>query len=103
MASRLRRRQDTGELEWYFQFTPHDVHDWDAIQVPILADIQYQGEERKVMMWANRNAFYYTIDRVTGRFLEGKPYALQSWATGLDSDGRPIRVPGSLAPRKPFV
>lgn len=86
---------DTGELKWYFQFTPHDVHDWDAIQVPILADIQYQGRERKVMMWANRNAFYYTIDRESGEFLLGKPYALQTWATGLDSSGRPIRVPGT--------
>ncbi len=93
--SALALNGDTGELEWYFQFTPHDVHDWDAIQVPILADIQYQGRERKVMMWANRNAFYYTIDRETGKFLLGNPYALQTWATGLDSDGRPIRVPGT--------
>jgi len=93
--SALALNGDTGELEWYFQFTPHDVHDWDAIQVPILADIQYQGRERKVMMWANRNAFYYTIDRETGKFLLGNPYALQTWATGLDSDGRPIRVLGT--------
>ena len=93
--SALALNGDTGEMEWYFQFTPHDVHDWDAIQIPILADIQYQGRERKVMMWANRNAFYYTIDRETGEFLLGNPYALQTWATGLDSDGRPIRVPGT--------
>ncbi|MEX2130164.1 MAG: PQQ-dependent dehydrogenase, methanol/ethanol family [Pseudohongiellaceae bacterium] len=86
---------DTGELQWYFQFTPHDVHDWDAIQVPILADIQYQGQLRKVMMWANRNAFYYTIDRTNGQFLVGKPFALQTWAEGLDSTGRPIRIPGT--------
>ena len=83
----------SGQLEWYFQFTPHDVHDWDAIQVPILADLTMDGEERKVMMWANRNAFFYTIDRVTGEFLIGKPYARQTWAEGLDSNGRPIRVP----------
>lgn len=83
----------TGNLEWYFQFTPHDIHDWDAIQVPILADIMYEGEIRKVMMWANRNAFYYTLDRETGEFLVGKPYALQTWAEGLDENGRPIRVP----------
>ena len=82
-----------GNLEWYFQFTPHDIHDWDAIQVPILADIMYEGEMRKVMMWANRNAFYYTLDRETGEFLVGKPYALQTWAEGLDENGRPIRVP----------
>ena len=84
---------ETGGLEWYFQFTPHDVHDWDAIQVPILADLTMGGEERKVMMWANRNAFFYTLDRVTGEFLLGEPYAKQTWAVGLDSNGRPIRVP----------
>ena len=92
--SALALNGDTGELEWYFQFTPHDVHDWDAIQVPILADINYQGQERKVMMWANRNAFFYTIDRETGVFLEGKPFATQTWAQGLDANGRPVRVPG---------
>ena len=88
---------DTGEIAWHFQFTPHDVHDYDSIQVPILADIEYQGSMRKVMMWANRNAFFYTIDRATGEFLEGKPYASQTWAEGLDANGRPIRVPG-MAP-----
>ena len=95
--SALALNGDTGELAWHFQFTPHDVHDYDSIQVPILADIQYQGSERKVMMWANRNAFFYTIDRETGEFLEGKPFATQTWAQGLDVNGRPIRVPG-MAP-----
>ena len=84
---------ENGNLEWYFQFTPHDIHDWDAIQVPIIGDIMYEGEMRKVMMWANRNAFYYTLDRETGEFLVGKPYARQTWAEGLDENGRPIRVP----------
>ena len=84
---------DTGEMAWYFQFTPHDVHDWDAIQVPILADLDVAGERRKVMMWANRNAFYYTIDRETGEYLVGKPFARQTWAEGLDANGRPIRAP----------
>ncbi len=84
---------ENGNLEWYFQFTPHDIHDWDAIQVPILGDIMYEGETRRVMMWANRNAFYYTLDRETGEFLVGKPYARQTWAEGLDENGRPIRVP----------
>ena len=87
---------DTGKLEWYFQFTPWDVHDWDAIQIPILADIDFNGEPRKVMMWANRNAFYYTLDRITGEFLVGKPYAKQTWAEGLDDLGRPIRAPNKL-------
>ncbi len=95
--SALALNGDTGEIAWHFQFTPHDVHDYDSIQVPILADIEYQGATRKVMMWANRNAFFYTIDRATGEFLEGKPYATQTWAQGLDANGRPIRVPG-MAP-----
>ncbi len=86
---------DSGDMSWYFQFTPHDVHDWDAIQVPILADIEFEGEMRKVMMWANRNAFYYTLDRETGEFLVGKPYAKQTWAEGLDESGRPIRLPNT--------
>lgn len=86
---------DTGELKWYFQFTPHDVHDWDAIQVPILGDIQYEGRQRKVIMWANRNAFYYTLDRETGEYLIGEPYATQTWALGLDENGRPIRAPNT--------
>ncbi len=95
--SALALNGDTGEIAWHFQFTPHDVHDYDSIQVPILADIEYQGSMRKVMMWANRNAFFYTIDRATGEFLEGKAYAQQTWAQGLDPTGRPIRVPG-MAP-----
>ena len=94
--SALALNGETGDLEWYFQFTPHDVHDWDAIQVPILADLQMDGEMRKVMMWANRNAFFYTLDRETGEFLVGKPFAKQTWAEGLDSNGRPIRVPNRL-------
>ena len=91
--SALALNGDTGEMQWYFQFTPHDVHDWDAIQVPILADLDIEGEPRTVMMWANRNGFYYTLDRETGEFLVGKPFALQTWAAGLDETGRPIRVP----------
>ena len=87
---------DTGELKWYFQFTPHDVHDWDAIQIPVLADITFDGEPRKAMLWANRNAFYYTLDRATGEFLLGEPFALQTWAEGLDENGRPIRRPDTF-------
>ena len=87
---------DTGEMSWYFQFTPHDVHDWDAIQIPVLADIELDGETRKAMLWANRNGFYYTLDRETGEFLLGKAFALQTWAEGLDSNGRPIRRPGTF-------
>ncbi len=83
----------TGQLAWHFQFTPHDVHDWDSAQTPILADISINGKPRKVICWANRNGFYYVLDRVTGEFLLGVPYMDQNWAKGLDSTGRPIPVP----------
>ena len=85
---------DSGELRWYFQFTPHDIHDWDSTQIPILADTTFNGEERKVMLFPNRNAFFYVLDRETGEFLLGKPYAKQTWADGLDPEGRPILLPG---------
>jgi alcohol dehydrogenase (cytochrome c) len=85
---------DTGEMKWYFQFTPHDIHDWDATQIPILADTMFDGEMRKLMLFPNRNAFFYVLDRETGEFLLGTPYAKQTWAEGLDSNGRPILVPG---------
>ena len=90
---------DTGEMSWYFQFTPHDVHDWDAIQIPVLADIELDGEARKAMLWANRNGFYYTLDRETGEFLLGEAFAHQTWAEGLDSNGRPIRRPDTFPSR----
>ena len=86
---------DNGELKWYFQFTPHDIHDWDSTQIPILADSEFGGQSRKLMLWPNRNAFFYVLDRETGEFLLGKPYAKQTWAKGLDEKGRPILVPGT--------
>ena len=88
---------ESGAISWHFQFTPHDVHDYDSIQVPILADIEISGTQQPVMMWANRNGFFYTINRKTGKFILGKPFATQTWAKSLDPDGRPIRVPG-MAP-----
>lgn len=81
-----------GKLAWYFQFTPHDEHDWDATQTPILADLSIKGTIRKVICWANRNGFYYVLDRVTGEFLTGVPFIEIDWATGLTSVGRPILV-----------
>ena len=80
----------TGKLRWYFQFSPHDTHDWDATHVPMLFDAQMGGAKRKLIAVANRNAFYYVLDRATGKFVAGKPYAKQTWATGLDPNGRPI-------------
>jgi len=85
----------TGERRWHFQFTPHDVHDWDANQVPVLVDAVYGGRPRKLVVTANRNAFYYLLDRETGEFLLGTPYATQTWAERLDPRGRPVVKPGT--------
>ncbi len=86
---------DTGKLRWHFQFTPHDVHDWDATEIPVLLDAVVRGRQRKLVAMANRNAFYYLLDRETGEFLQGVPYAKQTWAKGLDERGRPIVLPNT--------
>jgi alcohol dehydrogenase (cytochrome c) len=86
---------DTGKLRWYFQFSPHETHDWDAAHVPVLLNARIRGKERKLIVNANRNAFYYVLDRETGEFLSGRPYAKQTWARGLDAKGRPIVEPNS--------
>src|SRR6266849_4670809 len=75
---------NTGKMKWYFQFTPHDTHDWDANETPMLVDAPFRGKVRKLLIQANRNAFYYVLDRQTGQFLHGKAFAHQNWATGLD-------------------
>jgi len=82
---------DTGKLKWHFQFTPHDSWDYDSVQIPVQADINFQGRDRKVLLWANRNGFFYVLDRATGEFLLGKPFAKVTWADGLDEKGRPKR------------
>ena len=87
---------DTGELAWYFQFTPHDVHDWDATQIPVLADVEFDGRMRKLMLWPNRNAFFYVLDRQTGEFLRATPFGRQTWAERIGEDGRPIRIPNTF-------
>ena len=84
---------DTGELRWYFQFTPADPYDFDSVQIPVLADIERNGVMFKVMLWANRNGFYYVLDRRTGRFLTGRPFVTVNWAESLDDSGRPIETP----------
>lgn len=84
---------DTGELAWYFQFTPHDEWDWDSVQIPVLVDREWEGKQRKLMLWANRNGFFYVLDRETGEFLRGKNFVKVTWAKGLDENGRPIKVP----------
>jgi alcohol dehydrogenase (cytochrome c) len=86
---------DTGERRWHFQFTPHDTHDWDSSHVPVLIDAPFGGRPRKLVAVANRNAFFYVLDRVTGEFLHGSPYATETWADGLDARGRPLLKPGT--------
>jgi alcohol dehydrogenase (cytochrome c) len=86
----------TGKLKWHYQFTPHDQMDYDSTQVPILADMPWQGRPRKVMLWANRNGIAYVLDRLTGEFLLGKPFVRVNWMEGFDRSGRPQRVPGKI-------
>ncbi len=84
---------DTGKLKWFFQFTPNDPYDYDSTQVPVLVDANWNGSPRKLMMWANRNGFFYVLDRATGQFLAGYPFVKVNWARGLDAKGRPIQTP----------
>ena len=84
---------DTGELKWHFQFTPNDAYDYDSVQVPVLVDREWRGEQRKLMLWANRNGYFYVLDRTNGKFLLGKPFVKVNWASGLDDNGRPIPTP----------
>ena len=84
---------DTGKLKWYFQFSPHDPYDFDSVQVPVLADASWQGSTRKLMLWGNRNGFFYVLDRTNGKFLSGNPFVKVNWASGLDANGRPLFTP----------
>ena len=91
---------DTGKLKWHYQFTPHDVHDWDSTEVPVLADIPINGQTRKVLMLANRNGFYYTLDRTTGKVIAAKPFVQTTWAKEIGSDGRPMMLAGHTPDEK---
>lgn len=85
----------TGKLKWYFQFTPHDVWDYDAQETPALVDATWQGRPRKLLVQANRNGFFYVLDRTDGKFLFGTKYVKNvTWASGLTPEGRPIPIPG---------
>ena len=84
----------TGRRKWHFQFTPHDVHDYDAQQPIVLVDATWQGRPRKLLLQANRNGYFYVLDRVTGEYLSGTPFVKNiTWASGLTKEGRPIVVP----------
>lgn len=84
---------DTGKLKWYFQFTPHDLYDYDATQIPIILDADWQGRPRKLLIQANRNGFLYVLDRTDGKFLFGKAFGNVTWANGIGPDGKPILNP----------
>jgi alcohol dehydrogenase (cytochrome c) len=85
----------TGQLRWHFQFTPHDLHDWDANQPPMLIDANFRGVPRKLLAVANRNGFFYLLDRLTGKMLMAEPFVKNlTWASGIDADGRPKLLPG---------
>jgi PQQ-dependent dehydrogenase (methanol/ethanol family) len=88
---------ETGKLRWHFQFTPHDLHDWDATEPPVLIDAAFQGRPRKLLLHADRNGFYYVLDRTNGEFLLAKPFVKKlTWASGIDAKGRPVVLPESI-------
>jgi alcohol dehydrogenase (cytochrome c) len=90
-ASVLAIDPDTGKLKWYFQFTPHDLYDYDGVETPVLIERVYQGKPRKLLVEANRNGFLYVLDRTDGRFLSATQFTERlNWAKGIDGNGRPI-------------
>ena len=84
---------DTGKLAWGFQASPHDTHDWDAAEVPVLVDGTFNGTPRKMVMQASRNGYFFVLDRTNGKSLLTVPFATVNWAKGIDKDGRPIPDP----------
>jgi PQQ-dependent dehydrogenase (methanol/ethanol family) len=89
----------SGKMKWHFQFTPHDVHDWDATEPPVLVDTKYQGQERKLLLHADRNGFFYVLDRTNGKVLLAKQFARdQTWTQGIGPDGRPLPPPAEESP-----
>jgi alcohol dehydrogenase (cytochrome c) len=95
-ASVLALDPATGKLKWYYQFTPHDLHDWDATETPVLVDAQFRGQPRKLMLQGNRNGFFYVLDRLTGKVLLAEPFVGKiTWASGIGPDGRPQLLPGN--------
>ena len=86
---------NTGLRKWHYQFTPNDGHDWDSTEDMVLVDRMWRGQPRKLLLHADRNGFFYVLDRVTGEFLQATPFVYQNWNKGFDAKGRPIVVPGS--------
>jgi len=86
----------TGKLKWHYQFTPHDLHDWDATETPVLVDAVFRGQPRKLLLQGNRNGFFYVLDRLTGKVLVAEPFVKKlTWASGIGPDGRPVLLPGN--------
>jgi len=81
---------DKGTLKWYFQTSPHDTHDWDAVQTPVLFDGEFKGQQRKMLAQAARNGYFFLLDRVSGEHLLTTPFAETNWASGIDQRGRPV-------------
>src|SRR5579884_464641 len=95
-SSVLALRPETGELKWYYQYTPNDVHDWDAEQTPMVVDAEFQGRSRRLLLQANRNGFFYVLDRTDGSLLRATPFVEKlTWASGIGPDGRPRLLPGA--------
>jgi len=92
-GSILALNPDTGTLAWGFQAVPHDTHDWDAVEVPVLVDATFRGDARKLLLQASRNGYFFVLDRVTGKNLLTVPFATVNWAKGIDADGRPVPNP----------
>jgi alcohol dehydrogenase (cytochrome c) len=85
----------TGRLKWHYQFTPHDLWDWDATQTSVVIDADWQGRPRQLLLHASRNGFFYVFDRAVGTLLLAKPFVRNlNWASGIGADGRPIKLPG---------
>ncbi len=84
----------TGKLKWHYQFTPHDVRDWDATEPNVLVNTKFRGQDRKLLLHADRNGFFYVFDRTDGRLLLAEKFVRRlTWASGIGADGRPVRVP----------
>ncbi|HEY1948633.1 MAG TPA: PQQ-binding-like beta-propeller repeat protein [Bryobacteraceae bacterium] len=88
----------TGEMKWYFQFTPHDTNDRDATEPPVLVDTEYQGQQRKLLLHADRNGYFYVLDRTNGKILLHSQFVkIMNWSTGIDANGRPVLSPAFQA------
>lgn len=103
LAAILAINPDTGRLQWHYQTTPREMWDFTATQNMILADLQIEGRQRKVLMQAPKNGYFYVLDRVSGEFISGKPYVYTNWATGLDDKGRPTINPRAIYQDKPAL